>query len=118
MTCDYAKKSGAFLCGADVPVHDDKEATLEELIARVESTIEFLGSLYANEIVEDTLLENKLVPLPWLPGKAISAKYYIEDYAHPQFYFHYTTAYTILRNFGLPLGKGDYLGSIDLRATE
>lgn len=112
MACDYAKKSGALICGVEAPVHEDNEATLDELMMRITSTVTFLTSLYACEIT--TELDKKVVPLPWLPGKGITAKYYIEDYALPQFYFHYTTAYAILRNFGLPLGKGDYLGSLDI----
>ena len=113
MTCDYAKKSGAYLCGVEAPVNEDTEQTLAELQTRIDTTITFLNSLYEKELA--TELDKKLVPLPWLPGKAITAKYYIEDYALPQFYFHYTTAYSILRNFGLPLGKGDFLGSVDLQ---
>lgn len=115
MTCDYAKKTGAHLCGVEAPFNEDTESTLDELIARIDSTLTFLDTLYAQETVPDSELEKKLIPLPWLPGKAITAKYYIEDYALPQFYFHYTTAYAILRNFGLPLGKGDYLGSVDIK---
>ncbi len=113
MACDYAKKSGAYLCGVDAPIHKDEEQTLTELQGRIDSTVTFLTSLYEHELA--TELDKKLVPLPWLSGKAITAQYYIEDYALPQFYFHYTTAYSILRNFGLPLGKGDFLGSIDIK---
>ena len=112
MACDFAKKSGALLSGSVAPVNEDNEVTLDELMARIASTIKFLTSLYSCEIA--TELDKKLVPLPWIPGKAITAKYYIEDYALPQFYFHYVTAYSILRNFGLPLGKADFLGSVDI----
>ena len=115
MACDYAKKTGAHLCGIEAPFNEDTENTLDELVMRLDTTLSFLESLYAKDLVEDSALEKKLIPLPWLPGKAITAKYYIEDYALPQFYFHYTTAYSILRNFGLPLGKGDYLGSVDIK---
>lgn len=113
MMCDYAKKSGAYLCGIAAPVNEDNEQTLAQLQIRIDSTITFLNSLYEKDLALE--LDKKLVPLPFLPGKAITAKYYIEDYALPQFYFHYTTAYAILRNFGLPLGKGDFLGSVDLQ---
>lgn len=113
MMCDFAKKSGGYLCGVDAPVNEDNEQTLVELQTRIDTTITFLNSLYEKDLALE--LDKKLVPLPWLPGKAITAKYYIEDYALPQFYFHYTTAYSILRNFGLPLGKGDFLGSVDLK---
>ena len=113
LACDYAKKSGALLCGVEAPVHEDKESTLMELQTRIDSTVTFLTSLYACELA--TSLDKKLVPLPWFPGKAITAQYYVEDYALPQFYFHYTTVYSILRNFGLPLGKSDFLGSIDVK---
>lgn len=113
MMCDFAKKSGSHLYGIEAPINEDNEKTLIELQARIESTIAYLNSLEGKDLAP--LLDKKLVPLPWLPGKAITAKYYVEEYALPQFYFHYTTAYSILRNFGLPLGKGDFLGSIDLQ---
>jgi hypothetical protein len=56
-----------------------------------------------------------MVALPWFPGKGLTKRYHLEEYAPQQFYFHYVTAYAILRNFGLSIGKGDFLGPVDLR---
>jgi uncharacterized protein len=113
MMCDFAKNSGGHFYGIDAPIFENNEQTLAELQARIDSTITFLRSLSEKGIALD--LDKKLVALPWLPGKALTAKYYVEEYALPQFYFHYTTAYSILRNFGLTLGKGDFLGVIPLQ---
>lgn len=113
MTTDFAKKSGALLTGVEIPAYEDNEKTIAELEARIDKTVAFLSSLPKDVIAPN--LDTKMIALPWIPGKGLTAKYYIEEYALPQFYFHYTTAYAILRNFGLTLGKGDYLGSVDLR---
>lgn len=113
LMCDYAKRGGAFLAGVTPPVYEDTEATLGDLVARIDKTITFLQTLTPTELPAD--YETKIIPLSWLPGKGLTTKYYVEEYAIPQFYFHYTTAYSILRNFGLPLGKGDFLGGLDIR---
>lgn len=113
MAADFAKKSGAIIRGVEVPSYEDNEKTLAELQARVEKTITFLSSLPKGVVATD--LDTKMVPFPWVEGKGFMVRYYIEEYALPQFYFHYTIAYSILRNFGLNLGKKDFLGDVDLR---
>ena len=60
-------------------------------------------------------LETRLVPLVWMPGKGLTAQYFLEVYAHDNFYFHYTTAYSILRHYGLSIGKGDYMTGTEFK---
>ena len=113
MAADLAKKSGAIIAGVEVPSYEDNETTLAELQARVDKTIEFLSSLPKDVVAPD--LDTKMIPYPWVKGKGFIARYYVEEYALPQFYFHYTITYSILRNFGLSIGKQDFLGTVDLR---
>ena len=113
MAADFAKKSGAIIAGVAIPSYEDNEKTIAELQARIDKTVTFLESLPKGQVASD--LDTKMIPFPWVPGKGFVARYYVEEYALPQFYFHYTIAYSILRNFGLNLGKQDFLGSVDLR---
>jgi hypothetical protein len=111
MTADYAKRGGAILCGIEAPNFEDNEKTIDELQIRIDKTIDFLKTLTPDMVKDD--LETRLVPFTWVPGKGFTAKFFVEQYALPNFYFHYVTAYSILRNFGLAVGKGDYM-SIEL----
>lgn len=113
MVADFAKKSGAIIAGVEVPSYEDNEQTLAELQERIKKTIDFLSSLPEGVVAPD--LDTKMIPFPWIPGKGFIARYYVEEYALPQFYFHYSIAYSILRNFGLMIGKKDFLGDVDLR---
>lgn len=112
MAADHAKKGGAVLCGVEAPKFEDNEKTIQELLERIDKTVAFLKTLTEDMVKDD--LETQLVPLGWMPGKGLTAKFFVEEYALPNFYFHYTTAYAILRNFGLPLGKADYM-SLDFK---
>ena len=107
MTADNAKKGSATLCGVDAPVFEDNEKTLGELQARLDKTIDFLNTLTPEMVKDD--LETRRVPFTWVPGKGFTAKFYVEQYTLSNFYFHYVTAYAILRNFGLSIGKQDYM---------
>lgn len=109
---DYAKRAGAVLCGVENPSLPDTEKSLDELTERIDKTIAFLSGLSREHIADD--LDTKVIPTPWLPGKGLRARYYVEVYSIPQFYFHYTTAYAILRHYGLAIGKGDYMGNLEL----
>lgn len=111
MTADNAKKGAAALCGIDAPKFEDNEKTIDELQARLDKTIDFLKTLTPEMMKDD--LETRLVPFSWVPGKGFTAKFYVEQYTFSNFYFHYVTAYAILRNFGLVIGKSDYM-SIEL----
>ena len=108
IAADVAKGCGARLAGVEAPKYEDVETTFRELKARIAKTIEFLKGLDKNSFAG---AESKDIVL-----KFPSATYefngadYVGKFVLPNVYFHITTAYGILRNNGVPLGKGDYLG--------
>ncbi|HPF25757.1 MAG: DUF1993 domain-containing protein [Steroidobacteraceae bacterium] len=108
LTCDFAKNSGARLAGIDPPRFEDNEKTLVELRARATRTLEFLATLTPATIDDSETREIK-IPLRdrtlEYPGLA-----FLQKWALPNFYFHLTTVYDILRHNGVDLGKRDYLG--------
>jgi hypothetical protein len=109
--CDSAKLGAARLACVEAPKHPDEEKTITELRARVRSTLAFL------ETITPAKLEgaaDRDVLLPFMPGKAAKGSEYVVDFALPNFYFHVTTAYAILRHNGVSLGKYDYIGAARL----
>jgi hypothetical protein len=109
---DMAKGTCARLAGREVPRYEDNESSFAELKARVQKTIDFLNSLpeSAFEGSEDRAIALKLGP----PGKQREFNFvgldYLLDFGTPNFYFHYTMVYALLRHNGLDLGKPDYVG--------
>ncbi len=112
IACDTAKGAGARLGGIEVPSFADDEKTPHELIARIRKTVEFLKSISPDHFVG---AEEREITLPYFPGKAFDGFTYATEYALPNFFFHVTIAYALLRHNGVPLGKLDYLGSLTLR---
>ncbi len=112
-TTNFAKNTAAALCAVEAPVFEDNEKTLTDLQDRIDKVVAFLGTLTPEMVKDD--LETRIIPLAWMPGKGLTAKYFVEEYALMNFYFHYTTAYSILRHYGLALGKMDYMSGVDLR---
>jgi hypothetical protein len=108
---DSAKLSGAVLANIEVPSFPDTETTVEELHARITKTIDFLNTIKPESIDESTLA-SRVIPFKWLPGKGITADNHATVYSLPNFFFHYTTAYSILRNLGMPIGKADFMGGL------
>jgi hypothetical protein len=107
---DAAKFAVARLAAIEPPAMPDTEATFDDLQARIAATVDFLNSVARDAIDgrEDADVELKT------PGRSFHFKGrgYLSDFALPNFYFHLTTAYGILRHNGVPLGKMDYLGGI------
>jgi uncharacterized protein len=105
---DAAKFCAARLAGVESPSFEDTEATFDELEARIAKTIEYVSEIAAAQIDGS---EERLVTLK-LPSGALELKgsTYLLGFALPNFYFHVTTAYDILRHNGVELGKFDYLG--------
>ena len=106
---DTAKGAVARLAGIDVPKYEDTEQTLAELKARIAKTIEFIGTIKPAQIDGS---EDREITLK-LGGKEVKFKgmQYLLGFAHPNFYFHVTTAYDILRHNGVEIGKSDYIGN-------
>ncbi|HWY63769.1 MAG TPA: DUF1993 domain-containing protein [Rhizomicrobium sp.] len=105
---DGAKGCGARLAGVEIPKYDDTETTFAELRARVKKTIAFLKSLDRKSFAG---AENKEIVLKF-PNTTFefNGADYVGRFVLPNAYFHITTAYGILRNRGVKLGKPDYLG--------
>lgn len=105
---DMSKGGGARLAGLDVPRYEDNETTFEELLARIDKTIQFLESI-APEKFEGA--EARHIELMVRDSKReFVGLDYLLRWVKPNVYFHLTTTYSILRHFGVELGKRDYLG--------
>jgi len=105
---DAAKGAAARLAGVAVPSYEDTETTFPELHERLAKTIAFVKGVPAGEMNRAESREIKLT----LGGqeRTLSGETYLARVALPNFFFHVTTAYDILRNKGVPLGKRDFLG--------
>lgn len=107
---DTAKGCGARLAGRDPPKYEDTEATFPELSARIRKTIAYLQTLDAAAIdgAEERAITLKLRDA----SVTFQGVAYLLNFVLPNFYFHVSTAYAILRHNGVELGKQDYLGKI------
>jgi len=108
LTCDFAKGAAARLAGAEVPTYADTEASLAELTARIAKTADFVKSFGAAQI-DGSETREITIPIGGQP-RIFTGQSYLIDFALPNFYFHATTAYAILRHAGVELGKRDFLG--------
>lgn len=111
--CDAAKFCGARLSEVPAPSFDDQEEGAQELLRRIDDTLEYLKSLNEEDFQE---YENKKIKFPWNPGQELMGKDYLIQFALPNFFFHVTSAYNILRANGIELGKADFLGKINWQA--
>ena len=109
IACDTAKGAVARLAGREIPKHEDTEQTFDELKARIAKTIDFIDSASPAQI--DGSEAKEIV----LKLRDREVKYnglqYLLGFAHPNFYFHATTAYDILRHNGVDIGKRDFIGN-------
>jgi len=110
--CDAAKFAAAYLSNQKAPAHPDTETTIVELRARIASCIAYLESVPESAFAGAA--ERRVAP-PWLRGKWLPGAEYALRFATPNFYFHVTTAYAILRHNGVALGKMDFIGPVALR---
>ena len=110
IACDTAKGAAARLAGVEVPKHEDNEATLAELKNRIAMTLAFISSVTPAQVNADALREIVL-KFPNVTLKFTGLDY-VTKFVLPNFYFHVTTAYAILRKNGVDVGKNDYLGQI------
>lgn len=109
LTTDFAKGPSSRLAGVDIPKYADDEKTFPELKARIAKTIAYL-SAFKPEQFEGS--GDKEITFPAGPDKSLtlSGSRYLLGVAHPNFYFHFATAYDILRHNGVELGKLDFIG--------
>lgn len=113
VACDQAKNGSARLAGVEAPKFDDSETTFDQLKERITKTVAFLKTLDAKAI--DASSEREITfPLGSNKGQMKGADY-LDHFMLPNFYFHLTAAYAVVRNFGVEVGKRDFLGSIPLK---
>jgi len=108
LTSDFAKNSLARLAGIDPPKFEDNETTMDELVARVKKTLEYIDTVPATALEGS---ETRDIKIP-LRDRTLEMKGlpYLQGWALPNFFFHYVTAYNLLRHNGVDVGKRDFLG--------
>ncbi len=107
--CDTAKLVAARLAGKEAPKHEDNEKTLAELRARIQTVIAYLSGFTAKDFEHAA---TRVVSQPRWEGKTMSGANYFLEHGQPNFFFHLTTAFAILRHNGVDVGKRDYLGTL------
>jgi hypothetical protein len=112
IACDTAKLGASRLTGKDAPNHPDTETTFDQLRARVQEVIAYVGGLGAKDF-EATA--TRQITQPRWEGKVMTGHDYFLEHVVPNFFFHTTHSYAILRHVGVPLGKRDYLGALSQR---
>ena len=110
IVCDNAKNMTGRLAGAEIPRYEDTEASFGEIKARIAKALAFIDGVNPADIAAG---ENREIVFPIGPNKMkMKGADYIFHFALPNFYFHLTTAYGILRHNGVDIGKRDFLGAV------
>lgn len=107
---DFAKGTVARLAGREPPRWDDTEASFAELKARIARTIDFVQGYGPAQL--DAAADRQVTLKMTGEDKTFTGLAYLQTVALPNFWFHTTTAYAILRHAGVPLGKRDFIGAI------
>ncbi len=110
IAADFARGISARLAGVEVPVYDGKEQSFADLDGLLDQTLAFLDSVSASQFTDREAAE--IVLRPNTPKeKKLTGQTYLANYGMPQFLFHVTTVYAILRHNGLAIGKRDFMGA-------
>ena len=112
-TCDQAKFAASRGAGKDTPAHPDTETTTAELRARVATVMTYLDTFKATDFDG---AGDRTLSLPRWEGKKMSALDYVVEHAAPNFFFHATTTYLLMRHNGVDIGKRDFLGTLNYRS--
>jgi hypothetical protein len=108
IAADFAKGACARLAGVEIPKYEDTEKTFAELKARLQKTRDFLATLTPEQFEGS---DNKIISITIAGAPVEFVGFpYLSGFALPNFYFHATTAYNLLRHAGVPLGKRDFVG--------
>ena len=113
ISTDMAKAAAANLSGKEAPKFEDNETTIEELRARIRRCVSFLNTFTEKDFEKVTA--KMPIKLAYPPGKAMLANEYLFGRQIPSFFFHVTTAYNLLRQGGVEIGKMDFLGALPLQ---
>jgi hypothetical protein len=107
--CDTVKLAAARLTGKEAPSHPDSETTMGELHARVRAVIAYLDGFTEKDFEG---AGTRVITTPRWEGKVMTGADYFLEHGLPNFFFHVTHAYALLRANGVPVGKRDYLGAL------
>lgn len=115
---DTAKLSVARLADGldEAPRHEDNEQTIEELQTRLDQTIAYIDSFKESDAFDG--FETRRITLPFAKGLYMDGIDYLHQFAIPNFYFHVVTAYDIMRQQGVPVGKRNFLGHINMKSID
>ncbi len=108
IAADFAKGPTARLAGVELPKYEDSEKTFAELIARIDKTLAFIGT-FKPEQIDGQEERDITIPVGGTP-MSFKGQAYLIHFGLPNFYFHMSMAYAILRHNGVEIGKGDFLG--------
>lgn len=106
---DMAKAATARLAGVDIPKWEDNEASFADLKARIQKTIDYVGS-FKPEQIDGSEAKDIHLTIAQKPA-VLKGHTYLMTHAYPHFFFHVTTTYDILRHNGVEIGKRDYIGT-------
>ena len=110
IACDFATSVSARLAGAEAPAYEGGDQTFADLQQRIAATLAFIGGLDAARLEGSE--QREIVLRPGTPKeRRIGGQAYLLAYGLPQFFFHVTTAYDLLRHNGVEIGKKDYMGA-------
>ena len=110
--CDQAKYGAARAAGKEPPSHPDTEQSIDDARKRIAKVVSYLDEFKEADFGG---IDARVIKLPRWEGKSMTATDYFLEHATPNFFFHLTTAYVILRHNGVEVGKRDYLGALHLR---
>jgi uncharacterized protein len=111
-SCDTAKFAAARAAGKEAPSHPDTETSVAALKQRIATVVSYLDTFTAKDFEGDS---DRMISLPRWEGKKMSAADYVTEHAQPNFFFHATTVYALLRHAGIEVGKRDFLGNMNFR---
>jgi hypothetical protein len=111
IACDFARGTAARLAGQEPPAYEENEQSFAELISRIDRSLDYLATLKPQQI-DGSEAREIVRPVRGEPKKFTGINYLMQN-ALPNFFFHVTTAYAILRHNGIEIGKYDYVGAFD-----
>lgn len=116
IAADQAKNGSARLAGVDAPRYEDNETTMDQIKARIAKTAAYLKTLDPKQI--DASADREITfPLGPTNNGHMKGDDYLNHFVLPNFYFHVTAAYAILRHCGVDIGKRDFIGDIPMKVT-
>lgn len=110
--CDCAEGQPALLCGRELSKHEHFEKTFIDVRQRIEATLSYLDTFKPEDFEG---CEERRIPLPVGPDKWIVGSDFVDQIANPNFFFHASMAYAILRHNGVDLGKRDFIGDVNVK---